>query len=152
MLRAISVAAPGAWPLAKLADTVKLDYESRYRRRIMLECQTLGPVLLDLPEAAALEDGDGLLLSDGAWLRVIAAEEPLLEVQLDSAQMLARVAWHLGNHHCAAQILPDRIRIRRDHVLENMLRGLGCEPISACAPFQPEKGAYHASRRSQHSH
>ncbi len=89
----------------------------------------------------------------GTWLQVTAADEHLLEVQLDSAQMLARVAWHLGNHHYAAQILPDRrIRIRRDHVLEKMLHGLGCEPVCVFKPFSPEKGAYHASRRSQHSH
>ena len=52
-----------------------------------------------------------------------------------------RLAWHLGNRHTDVQIVGDRLRIRRDHVLEEMLRGLGAHVAPLEAPFDPETGA-----------
>ena len=101
-------------------------------------------MLLDLPEARALADGDGLELADGDWIGIRAAVEDLTEIRCTDRCLLHRVAWHLGNRHCPAEIGADRIRIRRDHVLEDMLRGLGCQPFPVQAAFQPEQGAYHS--------
>ncbi len=100
-------------------------------------------MLLDLPETTTLSHGDGLQLEDGHWILVRAAEEDLTEVCSGDAELLHRVAWHLGNRHCPADIGPDRIRIRRDHVIEEMLRGLGCSPVPVRTSFNPERGAYH---------
>ena len=98
--------------------------------------------LLDLPHAVALRDGDGLILDDGAMVRVAGHPEPLVEIAAADAHELARLAWHIGNRHVDVQIVGERLRIRRDHVIEDMLRGLGAalEPIEA--PFDPEPGAY----------
>jgi urease accessory protein len=107
--------------------------------------------LLDLPEAIPLRNGDGLVLEDGRMVEVRARPEPLLVVTAKDTQHLARLAWHLGNRHVPAAIEPDRILIRPDHVLAEMLGGLGAEVAAAEAPFDPEGGAYaHAAAGDNH--
>jgi urease accessory protein len=98
--------------------------------------------LLDLPHAVALKDGDGLVLDDGAIVGVAAKPEPLIEISAASASELARLAWHIGNRHTDVEVVGDKLRIRRDHVLEEMLRGLGARLMPIEAPFNPEHGAY----------
>ncbi len=44
----------------------------------------------------------------------------------------------------------DRLRIRRDHVLEEMLVGLGARLTAVEAPFEPERGAYHHHHEHDH--
>lgn len=143
MRRAVAMARQGDWPEAEAIGSVMLDYDSRYRRRMVLDCNDIGQVLLDLPETVMLTDGDGLQLTDGNWLAVSSAPEDLLEVQLSDPHQLLRVAWHLGNHHCPTDIKADRIRIRSDHVIEAMLKSQGCKPVPVEAAFNPEKGSYH---------
>jgi len=75
-------------------------------------------------------------------VRVAGKAEPLLEIMAASPQELARLAWHIGNRHTEVQVVGDRLRIRRDRVLEDMLRGLGARLTSLEAPFDPEHGAY----------
>ena len=108
----------------------------------MLTAERGTEFLLDLPQAAALRDGDGLVLEDGAIVRVASRPGPLAEITAASAQALARLAWHVGNRHIAVQIAGDRLRIRRDLVIEDMLRGLGARVTAIDAPFEPEAGAY----------
>lgn len=95
--------------------------------------------MIDLPHARHLQDGDRLVLEDGRRVLVRAASEPVLDI---AAPDLARIAWHLGNRHCPTQILDGLLRIRSDHVLAEMLRGLGCTLVERMAPFEPEHGAY----------
>lgn len=153
MRRATQVTARGKWPLAKAATCVVLDYDARHRRRIRLTCDDGSEVLLDLEKAVALQDGDGLQLDDGSWIEVRAAAEDLAEVRSGNPHDLLRLAWHLGNRHCPAAILPDRILIRRDHVIEDMLRGLGAAVRAVFEPFDPERGAYDRDGAlSSHSH
>ena len=139
MRRAVASARRGEWPQASAVGSVTLDSENRRRRRVRLPCDG-GDVLLDLPEAVALADGDGLELADGGWIEVRAAPEDLVEVTCRGG--LARVAWHLGNRHCPADIRADRILIRTDRVIEDMLLGLGASVTPVRTPFDPERGAY----------
>ena len=81
--------------------------------------------LLDLPHVVPLRDGDGLMLDDGAIIRVTSRPEPLVEIAAANGHDLARLAWHIGNRHVDVQVVGERLRIRRDHVIEDMLRGLG---------------------------
>jgi urease accessory protein len=151
MTRAIAVAAAGDWPVEAAADSLTLAFDDRHRRRIRLTTDRGAELLLDLAEAAVLGDGDGLALEGGGWVRVIAAPEPVIEALAPDPQGLMRLAWHLGNRHAPAQILPDRIRIREDHVLAGMLEGLGARIERREAPFAPESGAYAAATR-RHGH
>src|SRR5262249_33295956 len=132
----------GTWNATVAVDRVVLNADERHRRRIMLtgECGT--KFLLDLRRAAALRDGDGLVLDDGAVVRVASKPEPLVEIAATSAHELAPLAWHIGNRHTDVQVLRDRLRIRRDHVLEEMLGRLGACLTPVEAPFDPEPGAY----------
>ena len=98
--------------------------------------------LLDLENAVALRGGDALVLDDDRLIEVVAAAEPLVEIRGADPHHLVRVAWHLGNRHLPTQIMPKGLRIRRDHVIEAMVKGLGARVIEIEAPFDPEGGAY----------
>jgi urease accessory protein len=147
MRRACEIRPAGAWSEASAVDSIALDSHERHRRRIVLTAERGTRFLLDLPQATALRDGDGLLLDDGGIVRVAGRPEPLLEIRAASADQLARLAWHIGNRHVEVQIAGNALRIRRDHVIEAMLVGLGATVTPIEAPFAPEGGAY-----AQHDH
>ncbi|MDE2376174.1 urease accessory protein UreE [Bradyrhizobium sp.] len=133
------------------ADTVVLDFDDRHRRRMAMTGTRGLQFLLDLENAVALRGGDALVLEDGRLVEVVAAPEPLLEIRGHDPHHLIRVAWHLGNRHLSTQIMPKSLRIRRDHVIEAMVKGLGARVIEIEAPFDPEGGAY-ADSVHQHGH
>jgi urease accessory protein len=142
MRRAYAVRQAGQWDNAAAIDRVVLDANERHRRRLVLTAERGTTLLLDLPHATTLKDGDGLVLDDGAVVRVIGKPEPLHEIVAANAIELARLAWHLGNRHADVQVVGDRLRIRRDHVLAGMLERLGAQVTAIEAPFDPESGAY----------
>jgi len=151
-LRATDVVAKGDWDASSAADRVVLDHDARHRRRFRYEAEHGTAFLLDLPRAVVLGDGDGLRLEDGRTILVEAAPEPLIEVRAASPDQLVRLAWHIGNRHLAAELRADRIRIRADHVIADMLRGLGAIVTAIEAPFTPEAGAYAGSGQGGHAH
>jgi urease accessory protein len=151
MRRASSVHRAASVDDTLVIDRVVLDADERHRRRITLTGEGGTAFLLDLPHATALRDGDGLVLDDGAIVRVAGKPEPLVEIAAASSHDLARLAWHIGNRHTDVQVVGDRLRIRRDHVLEEMLRGLGARLTPIEAPFDPEHGAY-GHHHHDHNH
>jgi urease accessory protein len=142
MRHARQIKPAGEWNLADAVDCITLDAHGRHRRRIVLTAEGGTTFMLDLARAATLRDGDGLVLDDGAIVRVAGEPEPLIEISADSPEQMARIAWHIGNRHVDMQVAGDRLRIRRDHVIENMLQGLGAFLRPIDAPFNPEPGAY----------
>jgi urease accessory protein len=145
--RATAVHAAGTWPELQARDIVTVDFDDRYRRRRLYTGEGGLAFLLDLPEAQVLKEGDGLALATGGFVRVRAAAEPLVEVTAADPRHLLRLAWHLGNRHLPAEIADGFIRIRRDHVIMQMLEGLGGTLREVQGPFNPEGGAY-----GEHSH
>jgi urease accessory protein len=141
----------GHWPKEQAAGTLTLDFDSRHRRRIRLTADQGEDVLLDLPKAVAMADGDGLQLEDGRWLRIQAAAELIVEVRHKDPNQLARLAWHLGNRHLPTEIRNQVLRIRPDHVIEEMLLGFGADLLKVQASFQPEGGAY-GGQEHHHDH
>jgi urease accessory protein len=153
MRRAVEKLAAGRWPQGEAVATVTLDFDDRYRRRIRLTDDAGEPFLLDLADATRLDDGDGLRLEGGGIIAVRAADEPVADAYGDTPARTARIAWHLGNRHTAIQVLPDGgIRIRRDHVLVDMLRGIGATVTERAGPFMPERGAYESLGGHGHHH
>jgi urease accessory protein len=150
MIRASRVLPAGSWDRAKEVDRVALTHDGRHRRRIAMKGEGGTEFLLDLADATQLYDGDGLALDDTRIVRVVADKEPVVEITGD-VHLLARVAWHIGNRHVPAQILPDRIRIGRDHVLEDMIEKLGATVARVTAPFDPEPGAYAGEAANAHN-
>ena len=136
------------------ADTVVLDFDDRHRRRVAMTGTRGLEFLLALEHAVALRGGDALVLEDGRLVAVVAAPAPLLEIRGHDPHHMIRVAWHLGNRHLPTQIMAKGLRIRRDHVIEAMVKGLGARVIEIEAPFDPEGGAYadagHAHGRAPH--
>ncbi|WP_315702958.1 MULTISPECIES: urease accessory protein UreE [unclassified Bradyrhizobium] len=163
MIRATRVLGQHHWREAA-ADTVVLDFDDRHRRRTAMTGTRGLQFLLDLERAVALRGGDALVLEDGRLVEVVAAAEPLLEIRATDPQHLVRLAWHLGNRHLPTQIMAKALRIRRDHVIEGMVKGLGARVIEIEAPFDPEGGAYaepahghddahdHAHKHGAHDH
>jgi urease accessory protein len=141
--RLVEHAPSGEWPRDDEVGTLTLPFDDRHRRRVRLTSDQGADVLLDLQRAVALEEDDGLMCELGGWFRVVAAAEPVLEVQGRDPTHLARLAWHLGNRHTPTEIRPDALRVRQDHVLEAMLTGLGGSVRRLVVPFSPERGAYH---------
>jgi urease accessory protein len=150
--RAVAHASSGHWDTGAEIDRVTLAFDDRHRRRIRLDTDGGATVLLDLPRAVALSDGDGLSLEEGGWIRVAAAPEAVMEVRSTDRHHLLRLAWHIGNRHLPAQILDDAILLRPDHVIADMLRGLGATVTDTEQPFQPEGGAYDHGHGHDHSH
>jgi len=148
-MRADSVLPAGTWDAAGEIDTVLIDFDRRHRRRILLRTQQGREVLLDLSQALRLREGDGLPV-DGGVVRVCAKPERLLEIHAHDPREIVRIAWHLGNRHLPVQLLGDCIRIRVDHVIEEMVRGLGGHVAVIEAPFDPEAGAYAGGHHHHH--
>ena len=140
----------GHWPTDQAVGSLTLYFDARHRRRIRLTVDQGEDILLDLPKAVAMADGDGLLLDDGRWLKVQAATEQIVEVRHKDPSQLIRLAWHLGNRHLPTDIGEQVLRIRPDHVIEDMLRGFGADLTKLEAPFQPEGGAYGHSHSHNH--
>ena len=128
-------------------DSVALAYDERKRSRLKVKLASGVAAGIFLERGDYLQDGDKLQAEeDSAIVEIRAAPEKLIEAVADSPLLFARAAYHLGNRHVPVQILPTenggKLRFQTDHVLAEMLRGLGCA-ISECeAPFQPESGAY----------
>src|SRR5450755_4885679 len=148
MKRVTAIKAASEWNTAHAADRVILDAGDRNRRRIVMTGQKGTEFLLDEAKPLSLRDGDGLVLDNGTIVLVSGEPEKLLEISAGNALDTMRLAWHLGNRHTDVQIVGNKIRIRRDHVLEDMLRGLGARIASLDAPFDPEP----ASPAHEHGH
>jgi urease accessory protein len=140
----------GDWPSQHAVGSLTLDFDVRHRRRVRLTTDQGEDVLLDLPNAVAMADGDGLQTADGKWLKVQAAAELIVEVRHGVPGQLMRLAWHLGNRHLATEIRDQVLRIRPDHVIEEMLHGLGANLVHVQATFQPEGGAYSGHGHDHH--
>jgi urease accessory protein len=148
MRRAIAVYSSGNWNSNDTVSTITLVFNERHRRRFRMTDDQGEPFLLDLSHATLLNHGDGLALEGSGFIRVQAAAEPVADAQCHSMEHTARIAWHIGNRHVPVQVLEGGIlRIQDDHVLVDMLKGLGAQVTCHSAPFAPESGAY-----AEHSH
>jgi urease accessory protein len=136
-------------PPTDLTVTLTLDQRVRSRLKVALDDGREAGILL--PRGTTLRDGDGLLTDDGLAVRVRAASECLSRVECVHALDLARACYHLGNRHVALQIEPGRISYLHDHVLDDLVRGLGLMVRVEDGPFEPEAGAY-GGQGHRHGH
>lgn len=152
MIRATSLVRKLAVKADKVVDSITLDHEGRHRRRIAMTGAKGTQFLLDLETAVAAKAGDAYKLEDGRLIEIAAAAEPLLEIKAESASRLAKLAWHIGNRHTPAEITGEAIYIGEDHVLAEMVRGLGGSATRVMRPFEPERGAYEGHGHHHHGH
>jgi urease accessory protein len=144
------IADAGTWDRARAADRVVLDADDRVRRRIVLTTEKGMKLLLDFAQPMMLRDGDGLVLEDGSVVMVAGQAEPLVQVSAKAPIDFVRLAWHIGNRHTDIQFTDKSFRIRRDHVLEEMVKGLGAITTPVEAPFDPEPAAPHTHHDRHH--
>ena len=142
MIRATTIVRRPAVKAERVADSLILDHEARLRRRVALKGEGGLEFLLDLERANVIEDGDAVKLEDGRLVQIKAAPEKLIAITTDNPLRLVKVAWHLGNRHVATEITNDTLYIAHDHVLLEMVRGLGATAAAVERPFRPERGAY----------
>jgi urease accessory protein len=140
----------GNWPVGDAIDRVVLNADDRQRRRIVLTGEKGTTLLLDFEKPVTLRDGDGLVLDDGSIVAVAGEAEQLIEVSAKAPLDFVRLAWHIGNRHTDIQFVDRSFRIRRDHVLEDMLKGLGAVTAPVDAPFDPEPAAPHGGGHHHH--
>jgi urease accessory protein len=124
-------------------DTVTLPYALRQRSRQRVCLDDGREAALLLPPGTQLDDGDRLRAADGTSVRVRAAMESVATARTDDPLLLARACYHLGNRHVPLQVEPGLVRYQPDHVLDEMVCGLGLTVIHESHPFVPERGAYH---------
>lgn len=151
MITATRILPAGTWS-GEPADSLALERDDRHRRRLVMRCEGKTVFLLNLPEAKVMKEGDALVLEDGRLILVKARPERLLEVTASNPAHLVRIAWHLGNRHLPTQFLGDRLRTREDHVIEEMLVGLGASVAHVSDAFDPEGGAYGHGTVQGHDH
>jgi len=132
-------------------DSVIVSSDQRRVQTAQLTGVKGTPIGIMLPEPVLLRNGDLLELDDGSFVDVVAEPEPLIEVRGNDLTHLARLAWHLGDRHVPVQILANRLRMRRDEVLETLLKTLGARLTAIEAPFDPEGGAY-VTQAAHHDH
>jgi urease accessory protein len=137
---------------ATATEELRLPFETRCRSRLRTLLASGEECDLLLARGTVMRHGDRLLGRDGRIVRVVAADEDLLEARTPDPLLLARAAYHLGNRHVALAITPGRLRFAHDHVLGEMVRGLGLEVDHVHAPFEPESGAYGAHGGHAHPH
>jgi urease accessory protein len=152
MIRATRILRRDTLTGGEIVDRVVLDHGDRHRRRVAM--RGLGGLgfLLDLPESTVLDDGDALILEDGRLVWIEAAPERLLEIRAPSDHALKRLIWHIGNRHIPAEIGADAVWIAYDHVLAEMVQGLGGSAEAVERPFRPEGGAYSGGHGHAHGH
>jgi urease accessory protein len=119
-----------------------LDFESRSKSRLLLRLDNGEQGALVVERGRLLRGGERVTLQDGRTVEIVAAEESLLQALSEDGVLLARAAYHLGNRHVAVQLLEHGLRFLADHVLGEMVRGLGLSVTPLVAPFEPEGGAY----------
>lgn len=129
--------------------TLTLPFERRQKSRLRAHLDTGEEVGLMLERGTMLRNGDQLLAADGRVIVVEAAAEQVSVVTCDDPWQLARAAYHLGNRHVSLQVGEGWLRYLHDHVLDEMVRGLGMSVHTDLQPFEPEAGAY---AHSGHSH
>lgn len=138
-------------------DTAVLTHDARAIRRKLITLTGGGEVLVDLAQTVVLETGDVLILEDGRLVEMVAASEQLYAVTGRDTRHVMELCWHIGNRHLPCQIQgeahgPKRVLIGRDHVIKDMLEGLGATVEEIVEPFSPLRGAYAGAGHSHHHH
>ena len=146
MLTLIARCAPVAEPYGELV----LPFDLRIRSRLRTQLASGEEAVLKTERGAILRGGDCLKSEDGRVVRVSGAPEKVMHVTCADQFELTRAAYHLGNRHVPVEIGDGYLRIAADHVLGDMLLGLGARVQELEAPFEPESGAYSGSHHGHH--
>ncbi|MEZ9511971.1 urease accessory protein UreE [Vibrio breoganii] len=139
-------------PVTNPNGYLSLPIDSRIKSRLKVILEDGRDAGLFLPRGHILRGGEQLLSECGMVVEVKAAAETVSTVYCDDALLLTRVAYHLGNRHVPLQVASGWVRYQHDHVLDEMVNGLGAEVSVETNPFEPEGGAYGGRSGGGHHH
>ncbi|MGQ1356838.1 urease accessory protein UreE [Acinetobacter baumannii] len=128
-------------------ETVELTFDTRQKSRFRAVLASGVDIGADLPRTGILRSGSYIATQEGDVLRVDAKLERLMKVTAQTEFDLLKAAYHLGNRHVPLMLTPTALYFEPDHVLAEMVEGLGLTVTETDHPFEPESGAY-----AQHSH
>lgn len=129
--------------------TLVKDQREKSRLKVTLDNGQEGGLFFE--KGTTFQDGDLIVSTDGKTLvEIKAASETVSSVRSNDPLLLAKACYHLGNRHIALQINLGELRYQHDHVLDEMVRGLGLEVLTEQAPFEPESGAYSGAGHHHH--
>lgn len=128
-------------------DSLALTFDTRQKSRFRATLHSGDDIGVDLPRTGVLRSGAWIATADGQALQILAAPEPLMQVSSTNSFDLLKAAYHLGNRHVPLMLTPTALYFEPDHVLAEMVEGLGLSVQTVDHPFEPESGAY-----AQHSH
>ncbi|MCT9166604.1 urease accessory protein UreE [Acinetobacter baumannii] len=128
-------------------ETVELTFDTRQKSRFRAVLASGVDIGVDLPRTGILRSGSYIATQEGDVLRVDAKPERLMKVTAQTEFDLLKAAYHLGNRHVPLMLTPTALYFEPDHVLAEMVEGLGLAVTETDHPFEPESGAY-----AQHSH
>tara|TARA_B100000029_G_scaffold374367_1_gene368687 strand:- start:280 stop:738 length:459 start_codon:yes stop_codon:yes gene_type:complete len=134
------------------SDSITLNYDDRFRRRVAMKTDGGKDFLLDLVKTTELHTGDLIELDTGEFIKVKAASEKLMKATSNDPLLILKAAWHIGNRHLSCEIKMNMLILRFDHVIMRMLENLGLNLEVIDQPFNPEGGAYGESRTTGHKH
>lgn len=133
--------------------SLELPYDQRTKARFIATLNNDEEVGIQIERGKTLRGGDKLSLETGEIIEIVSAPESVSTVKTDDFLLLTRICYHLGNRHVPLQIDQGYCRYQKDHVLDDMVIGLGGAVTHEIASFEPESGAYHShSSKSKHSH
>lgn len=127
---------------AAACATLTLPWERRSVTRQRVRLDDGRDAGLFLPRGEVLRGGDRVASPSGEVVAIVAAPEEVMVASAADPRVLARAAYHLGNRHVAVEVGEGTLKLARDHVLREMLLGLGVDVADAMRPFEPESGAY----------
>lgn len=140
------------------ASVLTLPFELRKKSRLKANLDDGTEVGLILSRGELLRGGDFLRAENNLIIKIVAANESVSTIRHDDHLMLMRASYHLGNRHVPLQINRDWVRYEHDHVLDDMVKGLGLNVVVESALFEPEAGAYGGGHKhgddddDEHSH
>jgi len=126
----------------KPIDRAILPFDARCKSRLLVTLESGEQAAIVVERGRLLRGGDRVHLDADREVEIVAADEDLLEALSDDPLAIVKAAFHLGNRHVAVQVMPGRLRFQNDHVLAQMVAGLGLSVTRVVAPFEPEGGAY----------
>lgn len=131
---------------------LSLSIDSRIKSRLKVMLDDGRNAGLFLPRGHILRGGEQLSSECGLVVEVKAAPETVSTVYCKDSHLLTRVAYHLGNRHVPLQVEAGWVRYQHDHVLDEMVEGLGATVTTEKQPFEPEGGAYGGRSGGHHHH
>lgn len=137
---------------AELYSSVILTFEQRVKSRQKVELDNGEAAGIFLPRGSVLLHGQRIIANSGEVIEIRAASEAVSTVYVDDPVLMARACYHLGNRHVALQISERFARYQHDHVLDEMMTGLGLSVVFEQEPFEPEAGAYHGDGHAHGHH